>query len=143
MKKLIKIVLFSLLGLFVIVQFSLIDHSNPPVVREPSWDSPQTRAFAERACFDCHSNLVKYPWYSYIAPVSWMIHSHLTEGKEELNFSEWTGNENGVEIIKTILKGKMPLWEYKLLHPEARLTKVEQESFIAGLKRTTDRGKLK
>lgn len=143
MKKLIKIVLLSLLGFFVLVQFFPIDHSNPPVIREPSWDSPKTREFAERACFDCHSNLVKYPWYSYIAPVSWMIRSHLKEGKEELNFSEWTGNENGAEIVKTFLKGKMPLWEYKLLHPEARLTKAEQESFIAGLKRTIDQGKLK
>jgi cytochrome c551/c552 len=143
MKKLIKIALFSLLGFFVIIQFFPIDHSNAPVIREPSWDSPKTREFAERACFDCHSNRVKYPWYSYIAPVSWMLRIHIKEGNAELNFSEWTGNEDGAEIIKTIQKGKMPLWEYKLMHPEARLTKAEQESLIAGLKRTIDQGKLK
>ena len=141
MKKWIKISLFSLLVFFVIAQFFPIDRTNPPVVREPGWDTPQTRVFAERACFDCHSNQVKYPWYSYIAPVSWMLRSHIQEGKEDLNFSEWTGKENGTEIIENIQKGKMPLWEYKLMHPEARLTEAEQESFIAGLKRTIGQGK--
>lgn len=142
MIKVIKFVLLSMFGLFIIVQFIPTDHSNPPVVKEPNWDSPQTRGFSERACFDCHSNLVKYPWYSYIAPISWILRSHIKEGKEELNFSEWKGNEDGAEIIENIQKGKMPLWEYKLMHPEARLTKAEQESFIAGLKRTIDQGKL-
>jgi hypothetical protein len=138
MKKFIKIFLFCLLGFFIIIQIFSVDLSNPPVIKEPSWDSPKTREFAERACFDCHSNQVKYPWYSKIAPISWMIRSHIKEGKKELNFSEWKGNKKSAEVIKSIMKREMPLWEYKLLHPEARLTKTEQEGFVAGLKMTID-----
>jgi len=48
-------------------------HTNPPVTGEPKWDSPQTRELAKRACFDCHSNETDWPWYSNIAPVSWLI----------------------------------------------------------------------
>ncbi|MCB0186228.1 MAG: heme-binding domain-containing protein, partial [Caldilineaceae bacterium] len=50
-----------------------VRRDNPPVVQEPPWDSPETRALAVRACFDCHSNETTWPWYSYIAPMSWMI----------------------------------------------------------------------
>jgi hypothetical protein len=50
-------------------------HSNPPVVSEPAWDSPRARELAVRACFDCHSNETVWPWYSNIAPVSWLIQS--------------------------------------------------------------------
>ena len=48
------------------------NHTNPAVVYEPDWDSPETRALAERACFDCHSNETTWPWYSTIAPISWL-----------------------------------------------------------------------
>ncbi|MBI5081140.1 MAG: heme-binding domain-containing protein [Chloroflexi bacterium] len=47
--------------------------TNPPVTAEPKWDSEQTRALAKRACFDCHSNETVWPWYSNVAPVSWLI----------------------------------------------------------------------
>ena len=47
-------------------------HTNPPVTKEPAWNSPDTRALVQRACFDCHSNQTTWPWYSHVAPVSWL-----------------------------------------------------------------------
>jgi hypothetical protein len=64
-------------------------HGNPPTTAEPRWDSPLTRELAARACFDCHSNLTSWPWYSNIAPVSWLIQRDVDGGRGSLNFSEW------------------------------------------------------
>jgi hypothetical protein len=64
------------------------DHANPAVVKEPAWPDPQTRQLAQRACFDCHSNQTSWPWYSNIAPVSWLVQRDVLEGRQRLNFSE-------------------------------------------------------
>lgn len=79
---------------FIAIQFVPVDKTNPPVVNEPRWDSPQTQALAERACYDCHSNQTKWPWYSNVAPVSWVLAHNVKEGRTKLNFSEW-GLNNG------------------------------------------------
>src|SRR5690348_9189375 len=82
------------LGLFlVMLVIQLVpyghDRVNPPVTAEPAWDSPETRALAKQACFDCHSNETEWPAYSKVAPVSWLIQHDVTEGRSKLNFSEW------------------------------------------------------
>ena len=98
------------------------DHSNPPVMEEPTWDSPQTRAIVKRACFDCHSNETVWPWYSNIAPASWLVYRDVSEGREHLNFSEWDlhpsvpegggegeEHQHGPEVIREVLEtGEMP-----------------------------------
>jgi hypothetical protein len=123
------------------------DHDNPPVVLEPEWDSPQTRELAKRACFDCHSNETVWPWYSKIAPVSWLIYRDVTEGREHLNFSEWgvhltlpegegegEAHQHGPEVIKEVLQsGEMPPFQYLLLHSEARLSDQEKQLLIEKL----------
>lgn len=53
------------------------DHTNPPVLAEASWDSPATHDLAARACFDCHSNQTTWPWYSNVAPLSWVVSHHI------------------------------------------------------------------
>ena len=63
-------------------------HNNPVVVKEPAWDSPTTRTLAQRACFDCHSNETVWPWYTNIAPVSWMTQHDVEDGRRKLNFSD-------------------------------------------------------
>lgn len=63
--------------------------TNPPVISEPAWDSPQTRELAKRACFDCHSNETVWPIYSRVAPLAYPITHHVVDGRKELNFSEW------------------------------------------------------
>jgi len=120
-----------------LIAFLLVpsDKNNPSAVREPNWNSPQTRVLAERACFDCHSNETKWPWYSYIPPVSGAIAHEVTEGRAALNFSEWPSGETD-ELIEVILEGQMPPNQYLLLHPEARLTDAETKTLIDGLQAT-------
>ncbi len=77
----------------LLIQLIPVDKSNPPVVSEPTWDSPQTRALAKDACFDCHSNETVWPWYAKIAPSSWLLAQDVDEGRSALNFSEWGQGE--------------------------------------------------
>ncbi|HZP29235.1 MAG TPA: heme-binding domain-containing protein [Acidimicrobiia bacterium] len=112
-------------------------HTNPPVKAEPTWDSPQTRALASRACFDCHSNLTKWPWYSNVAPVSWLVQRDVDGGRSALNFSEWNRPQDGAgDIAEAISGGSMPPWFYPLMHPHANLSKADQQRLIAGLAAT-------
>jgi hypothetical protein len=108
-------------------------HTNPPVRQEPAWDSLHTRALAARACYDCHSNETKWPWYSHIAPVSWMVQKHVDKGRSELNFSDWGGPQEGEEAVEAIREGEMPLPSYLLAHPEARLSSSESQALVQGL----------
>ncbi len=124
---------------FLVIQFVPIrPRTNPPVVQEPNWDSPQTRQLMERACFDCHSNETKWPAYAYVAPVSWMIVDEVNEGRHKLNFSRWgiDENEEADEAVETILENEMPPRQYLLLHPEAQLSDAEVNQLVAGLRAT-------
>ncbi|MFH1524141.1 MAG: heme-binding domain-containing protein [Chloroflexota bacterium] len=109
-------------------------NNNPPVVAEPNWDSPQTRSLAKRACFDCHSNETAWPWYSYVAPVSWLIYNDVMEGRSTMDFSEWNHSQVGAgEIAEVIQEGEMPPATYLLMHPPARLTNAEKQQLITGM----------
>ena len=118
------------------------NHTNPPVQNEPNWSSLETRALAERACFDCHSNETEWPWYSSMAPVSWLVQHDVDEGRRELNFSEWGTNgegEEGEEMAEAIWEGEMPMPFFLLTHPEARLTDAELDQLAQGLLATGGR----
>ena len=109
-------------------------HTNPPVTAEPKWDSAETRELTKRACYDCHSNETTWPWYSQIAPVSWLVQRDVVDGRRHLNFSEWDRNQRRArEAGKQVTEGEMPPWFFLPLHPEARLSAVEKESLIRGL----------
>ena len=111
--------------------------ANPPVRREPAWDSPRTRELAVRACFDCHSNQVNYPWYSYVAPASWLIAHDIEEARLKLNFSEWDlPQREALASAEQIEEKSMPVPIYLPLHPEARLTDAERQELINGLEAT-------
>jgi mono/diheme cytochrome c family protein len=117
------------------------DHANPPVIAEPAWDSPTTRQLAVAACFDCHSNETVWPWYSNIAPISWRLQNHVTEGRDVLNFSEWgTGEQETDEIVEVVREGEMPPWDYLLSHAEARLSAADTQTLIDGLGATFGAG---
>lgn len=110
------------------------DHTNPPVAAEPRWDSPATRSLAQRACFDCHSNQTRWPWYSNVAPTSWLLQSHVDEGRRALNFSEWQKPfEDASEAGQTVRQETMPPGSYILMHPEARLSAAERQQLARGL----------
>lgn len=137
-----KILIFGVIFLaavFVLMQFIPYgrNHSNPPVVQEPAWNAPETRALAVRACFDCHSNETVWPWYSYVAPVSWLTQRDVDEGRQKLNFSDIINSgEEGREAGETVLKGEMPPFQYFPTHPEARLTNAERQQLALGLDQT-------
>jgi len=89
------------------------------------------------ACYDCHSNNTRYPFYANFAPVSWMLNNHIKEGKEHLNFSEW-GKYDKKEQLKLLsdicdelTAGEMPLKSYKLMHSNAVLNEKEVENICA------------
>ena len=112
-------------------------HTNPPGRREPVWDSARTRELAVRACFDCHSNETQWPWYTHVAPVSWLTQHDVDEGRRELNFSEWDRPQKEArESAKTVREGSMPPWFYMLPRPHARLSTAERDALIAGLEAT-------
>ncbi|MBA3873051.1 MAG: heme-binding domain-containing protein [Anaerolineae bacterium] len=110
---------------------------NPPVDAQFQWDSPQTEQLARSACYDCHSNETRYPWYSHVAPVSWLIYDDINVARDSLNFSTWSKREIDVnDIIDQIQQGAMPLPIYLPLHSEAQLTAEQKAQLIAGLQAT-------
>lgn len=114
------------------------DHTNLPVLSEPQWDSPKTQELFKRACADCHSNETKYPWYSSIAPVSWLVMHDIEEGREHFNVSVWgiQKKNEGDDAAKEVEEGEMPILPYLLAHPEARLNETEKTALINGLEKT-------
>ncbi|MFN8526772.1 MAG: heme-binding domain-containing protein [Chloroflexota bacterium] len=111
-------------------------HANPPVKQEPAWDSPTTRELVVRACFDCHSNETRWPWYSNVAPVSWLIQRDVDKGRREVNFSELDREQRAAsEAGEEVQKGAMPQWYYVLLHSEAKLTPAEKDALVASLQK--------
>jgi len=137
--KIISILLGLAIAGFLLIQLVPYgrDYTNPPVTGEPAWDSPRTKELAKRSCFDCHSNETTYPWYSNVAPVSWLVMNDIEEGRGNLNFSEWeVGSKRAQraadEVSEVISSGKMPLPIYLLQHPEARLSDTEKQELIKG-----------
>jgi hypothetical protein len=120
-----------LLGLaFVAIQFVPVERTNPIVETEvPA--SAQVRAVLRESCYDCHSNESVRPWYSKVAPVSWLVARDVQEAREKLNFSTWNRlssaeqRESLEEVWEEVEEGEMPLWFYLPLHPGARLTEAE------------------
>ncbi len=113
------------------------DHGNPPVRQEPAWDSPRTRELAVAACFDCHSNETEWPWYSNVAPMSWLVQRDVDDGRAALNFSELDVEQDEAEdAAETVLDREMPPRRYLPLHPGARLDAEERQALADGLAAT-------
>jgi len=127
----LKIALIIMATIIITIQFIPVNRTNPPVTAR--LDAPmEIISVFKTSCYDCHSNETKWPWYSNIAPVSWLVSSDVEEGRSHLNFSEW-GNLSRMDIAKMkeeiweeIEKEKMPLWKYTILHPEANLTQKDK-----------------
>jgi mono/diheme cytochrome c family protein len=135
-----RAIFFSILGVSAVVVMGLQlvpygrDHANPPVLTEPAWDSAHTHELFTRACADCHSNATVWPWYSNIAPVSWLVQRDVDEGREKFNVS--TGRGEADEAAEKVADGEMPLKIYTLIHPEAKLSMAETRELIQGLQAT-------
>ncbi|MFA6739859.1 MAG: heme-binding domain-containing protein [Arcobacteraceae bacterium] len=130
-----KRTLLIFLIIFIVMQFIQTNKENITVDKNLEIKAPlEVMNILKTSCYDCHSNEVKYPWYSNVAPFSWVISTHITEGKKALNFSTWENysQEDKDEKMKTIFRtayASMPLPSYMFLHENANLTK-EQRSMI-------------
>jgi len=112
-------------------------HKNPPVKSEPKWSSPEVRRIAVTSCFDCHSNETTWPWYSDVAPMSWLVQHDVDSGREALNFSEWgTGEQDVGDIVQVVREGEMPPTQYTLIHRGAGLSSTEKATLLRGLEKT-------
>ena len=136
----------AVLGLVVVLQLLPFgrDHSNPAVAREAPWPDARSRALARTACYDCHSNQTHWPFYSYVAPMSWLLTSDVQKGRDKLNFSEWGRDAGGEdrgggqsegahEAADVVEDGRMPPGRYTLTHPDARLSDAERQVLIDAL----------
>jgi len=134
----VKRIALLLLAVLVLIQYVPVSTTNPPVTRDAHWNSPATRALAKRACFDCHSNETRWPWYARIAPASFLMANQVTDGRRDLNFSEWDKPQRSRmdDVQREVDNGDMPFWDYVLLHPEAKLSAAEKARLIDGLKAT-------
>jgi hypothetical protein len=142
MKRYVLYGLAALGVIFIIIQFIPVARTNPPV--EADMGAPaEVAAILRRSCYDCHSHETKWPWYNRIAPGSWLIAHDVKEAREHLNFSTWNrySNKDRAELIEEIWEevdaGKMPLWFYVPLHPEARLSEEDQAVLQAWSERTS------
>ncbi|WPO82114.1 heme-binding domain-containing protein [Chryseobacterium sp. JJR-5R] len=142
MKKILTVILVA----FIIIQFFPIDKKNPAPT--PGMDfikikntPPEVAAIINRSCYDCHSNETRYPWYSNIAPSSWILKNHIDEGRKELNFSTFAVYEPKIqahklqECIEMVEKKEMPLESYFIGHQDAKLTDAQRKVLTDYFKR--------
>lgn len=110
------------------------DHTSPPLVRDAPWRTPEGRRLAVGACYDCHSNQTRWPLYSYVAPMSWLVQRDVENGRRKLNFSNWGGDDDADDLAEVVVEGSMPPRNYRLLHPDARLSDAEKAALISELR---------
>lgn len=148
MKKL-RIILLAVIALFIVIQFipSGIPENAPEDEKSISNSSLMTEPVMDqlrKSCFDCHSNQTQFPWYAKIAPSSWLLSSHIANGKAHLNFSEWENYSKrekiGLlgDIRNEVETGKMPLKSYLMIHKDARLNSENISSLSKWTEEATD-----
>lgn len=136
-----KIIWIVLIAIVVILQ--LIPSVRPEVIEVNKSDLlannkvPDSVAYLlKTACYDCHSNETVYPWYSYVAPVSWLVARDTRLGRDEMNFSDWESNDKMrkakflSDIVDVVSDGTMPMAIYPLMHPEAKLKRSDRQMIV-------------
>ncbi len=121
----------------VAMQLIAVEKTNPPV-RGDIPAPPAVKATLRAACYDCHSNQTRWPWYGAAAPVSWLVAHEVNEGRRRLNFSDWedyaadpgTARHKLEEIADFVGNGAMAPWYYRMMHPQARLSPVQRATII-------------
>lgn len=136
MRKYVVIPVVLVLG----IQLHRPERANPPgdparAIEAGVEVPPGVRALLDRACADCHSNRTAWPWYSQVAPVSWLVANHVRDGREHLNLSDWPGRHKPEklldEICEEVEKDAMPLASYRALHPGAKLSPADKQAICA------------
>jgi len=137
----VKKILLGLLVVFIAIQFirqsKNLGASPGPAdlfARHPA--PAEVKQLLQTACYDCHSNTTRYPWYAEVQPVGWLLADHIKEGKQHLNFSEFdqlTLKRAGHKLEQCadeVTEGGMPLPSYRLIHREARLTDTQRKLLV-------------
>jgi hypothetical protein len=145
----LKKILIALAVLVVLAQLvpqSVFPTTNPPVNPANAVDArthsltPAVAAILQRSCYDCHSNRTVWPWYSKVAPVAWLISNDVTEGRNEVNFSDWAqynpkrAARKLQEICEQVERGDMPLWYYRPMHRGTTLSAIDKDAICAWTK---------
>jgi uncharacterized membrane protein len=120
---------------FILIQFvpyGRSSHSNPAATNPFQWTDPQAKAIARTACYDCHSNKTKWWWATNIAPFSWVVQHDVDDGRARLNFSEYDGMPPAAEFQEAVDGGRMPPFQYTLIHRSAKLTDAQKQTLIQG-----------
>ncbi|CAB4867073.1 unannotated protein [freshwater metagenome] len=135
----VSFAVLGLVGLFALIQAVPYGHAhaNPPVTKALVMDAPTKKIFAS-SCGDCHSNLTRWPWYTNVAPSSWLVQNDVAGGRSNFNVSEWDKPQPDIgEIVDVISRGAMPPLKYKIMpnHADARLSDAEKRQLIDGLRR--------
>ena len=136
MKKTLLYLVIAAIVIFLLIQLVPFghDHTNPATTSEPAWDSPQSRQLVKDSCFQCHSNETVWPWYSNVAPASWLVSIDVINGRSQFNFSEWNTNPGELdEMIGEIQEGGMPPIQFWIVHPSARLNAQQKQDLIQAL----------
>jgi mono/diheme cytochrome c family protein len=135
----IPAVLFSLALVAVCIQFVPVRRSNPPVESDIA-APPEVKAILRASCYDCHSNETVWPWYSRVAPVSWLVGSDVSEGRSKVDFSTWNRYDPAAQarimarLVREVGGGDMPPWYYTLKHSQARLGPAQRQVLEAWAK---------
>ena len=141
MKKLKWIFVVLVVG-FAVLQLANPARTNPPTL--PGHDvsattnapPPQIAALLHAACYDCHSYETKWPWYSHVAPMSWLIANDVNGGRGHVNFSDWPNDHpdwaarRWERVSEELDYKEMPPAKYTMMHPEARLTDAQRQELI-------------
>jgi hypothetical protein len=134
-----KISILVIVAAFLISQAIRIKKSNPPVSSDIAADQA-IEPILRRSCYNCHSNETVWPWYSNVAPISWLVASDVNEGRQHMNFSEWGNYDRDTQIHKLkgiaekIEAGEMPPWYYLIMHGDERLNSAERNQIVAWTK---------
>jgi cytochrome c551/c552 len=135
-------ILLGLVAVLVVMQLVPLDRTNPPVTGEIQAPA-EVKAVLKRSCWDCHSNESVWPWYSRVAPVSFLVFRDVKDGRKHLNFSEWTTYQPErqakklKEIAEEVGDGEMPMAIYVPLHPEAKLSPADTKLLVDWAKAPT------
>lgn len=129
-QKITRRIAFGALVVFAASQFVPMARTNPPVIDDvPA--PPEAKAILRRACYDCHSNETKWPWYSHVAPTSWLVTHDVNEARAKMNFSEWNKMPADKQArrlrqsLEEIDEKEMPPAIYLPMHPAARLSNAD------------------
>ncbi len=122
----------GLVATLAAIQLVTCEHTNAPATADIR-ATPEVKAVLRRACYDCHSNETSWPWYSRVAPISWLVHYDVAEGRAALNFSTWealpvaTQSKLQREIGEEVAEGEMPPGLYTPLHTAAMLSDADKQ----------------